>query len=476
MKQAIRINCVCISLLFSFSVQSKDVGELFDTLMGKYTNPWFDKCITNKSPEPWVSNSKHAYYTSRCLFENYSIEKEDSSSNQWKTPPIIHQIWLGGLVPEKYAAWIATWQKHHPNWTIIMWMDHDLPFLHLVNKDLLEKAKNYGEKSDILRIELLNTFGGLYIDTDCECLQPFDPFNRSNSFYISSVGVGVCGIGVNNAVIGAAQAHPLIQKILYGMKSARKKRILSERTGPMYISRIFFENVRAFQDNVVMYPAQYFESGHNARDDKRTYSIHWFDASWLRPQGLANKIPYDATLEKVLTPRYFSLTAAMTRESVSSPELEEICKHLTHRTIIELGACTFLMNAPIPCDDLKYIGISPVKFLVLDQRLLYLNHDNRVYWWKNWLQETIPHSGLLIMGNVLEYLPYNDCLTLLHNVAESNPEFFMIAHDACSANRETARGQPRALNMCKEPFNFPEPDIIVTIQSKTYGIWKKENR
>lgn len=37
-----------------------------------------------------------------------------------------------------------------------------------------DAAKNYGEKSDILRYEILFVYGGVYADVDVECLQPFD--------------------------------------------------------------------------------------------------------------------------------------------------------------------------------------------------------------------------------------------------------------------------------------------------------------
>lgn len=462
-------------MLFSTSMRCINLGETFDVHMGKYTNEWFKPCITNTSPGPWVADSKYAYYLSRSLFENYSIEREEHQT-EFKVPKIIHQIWLGSAVPQKYASWLATWHKHHPDWTIIMWMDHDMQNLNLVNKDLFKRVHNYGEKADILRLELINMFGGLYIDTDYECLQPFDKFNLCNSFYICSVGVGICGIGVNNGLIGASQGHPLIQKLVHSMKSAANKPGLTERTGPIYVTRTFFENVAQFQKDVVMYPAPYLASHPQCdRNNKEHYAIHWFDASWLRPQGLREKIPHDPTLEIGLTPLYFEKKS---KSTVMSPFLglryndcAEIFSRLNNRTIIELGACSFLIDAKMDLGDLKYTGISPVKFLALDQRLLHNNRTNRVYWWRNWLREEIPHCGLLLIGDSLEYLPYEDCLAVLQKMAGSNPEFFIIAHDTSQKNNETKLGKARSLNMCKAPFNFPQPDKIITVGKKRYGVW-----
>lgn len=44
----------------------------------------------------------------------------------------------------------------------------------LKNVEALKCAKNYGEKSDILRYEILCQFGGIYVDCDFECLKSFD--------------------------------------------------------------------------------------------------------------------------------------------------------------------------------------------------------------------------------------------------------------------------------------------------------------
>ena len=42
--------------------------------------------------------------------------------------------------------------------------------LSMKNKKAFLSAHNYGMKSDILRYEILHTYGGVYIDTDYECV------------------------------------------------------------------------------------------------------------------------------------------------------------------------------------------------------------------------------------------------------------------------------------------------------------------
>ena len=56
----------------------------------------------------------------------------------------------------------------------MFWDDEKLSDLNMVNKELLLKFKNYGAKSDIARLEILHQIGGLYLDTDFECLKQID--------------------------------------------------------------------------------------------------------------------------------------------------------------------------------------------------------------------------------------------------------------------------------------------------------------
>jgi mannosyltransferase OCH1-like enzyme len=50
-------------------------------------------------------------------------------------------------------------------------MKTDVKLMILKNQKAYSLAKNWGMKSDILRYEILQKFGGVYIDTDYECLQ-----------------------------------------------------------------------------------------------------------------------------------------------------------------------------------------------------------------------------------------------------------------------------------------------------------------
>ena len=52
----------------------------------------------------------------------------------------------------------------------VLWTDEQVAGLTLFNQAAFDAAPNFGEKSDILRYELLYAFGGVYVDVDLQCV------------------------------------------------------------------------------------------------------------------------------------------------------------------------------------------------------------------------------------------------------------------------------------------------------------------
>ena len=184
-----------ISIMFGvYFSDANNLAETFDCLMGKYDckNDLYNECVENRSKAAWFPETARAYQFARTQFERYSIENEKQKlKNTSIIPKIIHHIWLGGGVPEKYSAWISSWDQYNPGWTHIIWTDEDIKYLKLCNIKLFKQARILAEKADILRLELINLFGGLYVDTDYECLKSFDQFHYCNSFYTSALDIGI---------------------------------------------------------------------------------------------------------------------------------------------------------------------------------------------------------------------------------------------------------------------------------------------
>lgn len=209
-----------------------------------------------------------------------------------KIPKVIHQIHLGDKpLSDQELKWQKTWKHYNPDWKFIFWDDERLRGIDIINKEYLDDCDNYSMKSDILRFDILYQFGGLYIDTDFECLKPLDPFFCDKDFIVcrqNPNGPSICG-----AFFAATQYNSLVRKLLDGIPQrsiTHKGKHCVAKYGPTYITDIIDENYgqefkysKAFEPKYV-YPFMWNKK-HSTKDDlnkiyPQAYAAHWWNTSW----------------------------------------------------------------------------------------------------------------------------------------------------------------------------------------------------
>src|SRR5262249_44034916 len=140
------------------------------------------------------------------------------TKNNSVIPKIIHQIWLGPKrTPQFFLKFRDSWQKRHPDWEYRLWTDADLANFDFDLKNLFDQSNNYGEKSDILRCEILLKYGGVYVDADFECLKPFDDLVSKYDFFAGiepphEIPESDHVLLISNALIGSVPGHPIIRR------------------------------------------------------------------------------------------------------------------------------------------------------------------------------------------------------------------------------------------------------------------------
>lgn len=259
-----------------------------------YSDPKFIEFDEGFSPAPYLFHPFGEVFR-RCYvnYKTYYRQEED-----YIIPKIIHFIWLGSPLPEKAKALIATWRDHHPTWEIRIWDDAALALFPLQNQVAFETAQNFGEKSDILRYEILYQFGGVYADTDVECLQPLDFLHRSCEFY---AGVLHGNHALLNAVIGVKKNHPIMEAcihyLLLGNGDHDEQRILRE-TGPYHLTQMFLGRLSLCDPTrLATLPPSFFYPfpAKSALEDKigqaearasfikpESLTIHYWEGSWTK--------------------------------------------------------------------------------------------------------------------------------------------------------------------------------------------------
>lgn len=144
-------------------------------------------------------------------------------------PKAIHQIWLGSPTPRHLRRYAEGWRRRHPEWAWKLWTDRDLEAFDFPTRDLFDAADCWGQKSDLLRAEILHAFGGVYIDLDCVCRKPLDALAERCDFFAGLRRLFVAHLGwpavwraplaVCNSLIGAAPGHPMLAAYLRRVRS-----------------------------------------------------------------------------------------------------------------------------------------------------------------------------------------------------------------------------------------------------------------
>ncbi len=229
----------------------------------------------------------------------YEINNPDNVkvSEQLRIPKIIHQIWLGSEFPEQYKKYQESWRFYHPDWEYVLWTDAEVESFSFKNKDLFNQATNYGEKSDIWRYEILEQFGGVYVDTDFECLKPLDELHYLYDFYIGIQSLDTNMVQLGIGIIGVCQHHPLLEKAIEHLPSTQNTQQIISKTGPIFFTRIFtqYAHKYGFIDSALpasyFYPCGYTQKGmaYSLWQKPESFAVHHWAGSWLSADAFEKK-------------------------------------------------------------------------------------------------------------------------------------------------------------------------------------------
>lgn len=195
-------------------------------------------------------------------------------------PRILHHIWLGpDPLPEQFAQYVETWRQHHPAWELHLWTEGTLP-PDLERREVYERLRMPAERSDILRLELLWRLGGVYVDTDFECLRPIDPLLDGVDLFAAYFKYDPAAgeERINNAIVGAVPQHPVLRRALDEIRPQDVHGFSKHVAGPFFLDRIFKGGGATLLPRKLFYPAW------TERDEAVAY--HHMARSWKDDRGL----------------------------------------------------------------------------------------------------------------------------------------------------------------------------------------------
>ena len=232
---------------------------------------------------------------------NIAIPLKTAYCRSTQIPKIIHYCWFGEKeIPEQYRKWMESWRKYCPDYEIIEWNEKNYD----VHKNkYIDEAYEKGEwafVSDYARIDIINEYGGIYLDADVELIKNIDELLKNHAF---------CGFESNEYVnyglgFGSKRNNSILAeiKIYYENKNFIQKNGILNRTSCPFIQTEIMKRhgLRCngeFQivDEMSVFPSRVLcgMSPHSFRIEKslvHTYAIHHFSGSWVKDKREKNNI------------------------------------------------------------------------------------------------------------------------------------------------------------------------------------------
>ncbi len=219
-----------------------------------------------------------------------------SSSDRIRIPKIIHGFWFSGdEKTDLYKNCMETWYKLLPDYEIIEWnMNnydwHKHPFL-----ERAIELEAWAFASDYARLDVLNSFGGIYLDMDVDVVKPFDDF-LGNKMILSFAN----HVLIDLAVIAAEKDNDLIKRMLKvydDLDLPDTKQGFSSYFQPALLRGVLADygikmdgSLQLLNDGTAVFPKDFFMPldyimFREREKSENTYCIHYDNFGWSYSGG-----------------------------------------------------------------------------------------------------------------------------------------------------------------------------------------------
>jgi FkbM family methyltransferase len=217
-----------------------------------------------------------------------------------RIPNLLH-FSVPNAITERQAAAIETARRLHPDWEVKIWNDAT-PIENARLAKYRDRARSGAQRADLIRLDAVHVYGGVYLDADMMVLKPFDEIVRYYDFFIGCED----GENLTNALFAATPRHPAIGAIISFLEENEPDWSLApnETTGPVLFARLLGWRPEVnILPRETFYPYNWNEVGPR-RPHRWSYTEHLWEDSWKEQvaEEPERKLSI-ATSAKVLTKR-----------------------------------------------------------------------------------------------------------------------------------------------------------------------------
>lgn len=249
-------------------------------------------------------------YSASLMQDNCKAETIVYSTGKALIPKVIHYCWFGRApMTEKMQYCMNSWKKYCPDYDIIRWDESNYDVKK--NQYMFEayECKKWGFVPDYARLDIVGSYGGIYLDTDVEIVKPFDDLIFDESFW----GFGNYSIILPGLGFGAMPGNELVLQMrdyYDSQKFIKEDGSLDLRPCCDYQNEVFknygfvMNNQQQKINGNMLYPMEVFNPaglvGIRNLYTENTHSIHWTTGSWESRENVRDLYEGRSKLQAIL--------------------------------------------------------------------------------------------------------------------------------------------------------------------------------
>jgi hypothetical protein len=193
-------------------------------------------------------------------------------------PKLIHQIWIGSKpAPSNH---MNTWKQMNPSFTYHYWNEAEFEKngITFECQHRIDEMEEIVGKADIIRLELLYRFGGVYIDADSICVEPIDDRLLQCPYFAGWENERVRPGLIATGTMGFPPRHPLLKGAIEWIKGNRVNTQRAWKSvGPGLLTRMY--NTGKYNDGVI-FPSYSFLPIHYTGDEYKGHGKIYAYQEW----------------------------------------------------------------------------------------------------------------------------------------------------------------------------------------------------
>jgi hypothetical protein len=240
---------------------------------------------------------------------------------------------------------MKTWKEKHPDFEYIFWNEKEFEKrgFKFECQDKIDEMEEYCGKTDIMRWEILYKYGGIYIDADSFCIEPFDNEMLKKSFAgwenevkrPGLIAVGTMGFTVNHSIPKKAIDFIKNNEVSY----AKTCKMAWQNTGPVLLTNIYNEdpnNSKIFTilNSYSFLPKHY--SGQEYNGHGKIYAFQEWGSTWNSYDKLNSAVLPDKYIKPPINNSVSILVSSHNTKTIYIQECLNSIKHQVGLFNIEL--------------------------------------------------------------------------------------------------------------------------------------------